>query len=182
MRLSSRADTSYNLYPVVFGITPNATDPSRVTPLSSGVWNYYQWMDIKSTVTVQCNGVKYSRYVFDIYVTSTVYPEGDWIVSLNFQLPYDSLSAQITVKGTSCLPSERFDVESKRCVAICRCGLMSTEQAPICIFSGKHAYMCILLPYVNFISCRLYLQCGHYYKLAPVKKYNCITTVLYGKP
>ena len=141
MRLSSRVDTTYNLYPVVFGITPNATDSSRVAPISSGLWNNYQWMDItkyKSTVTVQCNGIKYSRYVLDIYVTSTVYPEGDWIVSLNFLPPYDSLSAQITVKGTSCLPSERFDVDSKRCVAMCGCGLVTTEQAPICISSGKY--------------------------------------------
>lgn len=142
MRLSSRVATTYNLYPVVFGITPNATNSSRVAPISSGLWNNYQWMDItkyKSTVAVQCsNGIQYSRYVFDIYVTSTVYPEGDWILSLNFLSPYDSLSAQITVKGTSCLPSERFDVDSKRCVAMCGCGLVTTEQAPICIFSGKY--------------------------------------------
>ena len=138
MRLSSRADTTYNLYPVVFGITQVATEPSRVTPVSSGKWDNYQWMNMTRRSTVECNGVKYFRYTFDIYVTSTVYPEGDWIVSLDFQPPYNACTTQITVKGASCLPSERFDVDGKRCVPICGCGLQATEQAPICIISGKY--------------------------------------------
>ena len=141
MRLSSQADANYNLYPVVFGITPNATDSSRITLVPSGKWNGYQLIDMtKYKSTVQCSNkdrVPYSRYVFDIYVTSAVYPVGNWIVSLNFDSPYVAITAQITVKGTSCLPSERFDVASQRCVAICSCGLIATDEAPTCIYIGK---------------------------------------------
>ena len=141
MRLLSYASTTYNLYPVVFGIAPNAADPSRITPVPSGTWNSYQWMDItkykSATLCRAVNGKQYSRYVVDIYVTSTIYPEGDWTISLNFLPPSDTCAAQITVKGTSCIPSERFDVDRKVCVAICGCGLVTTEQFPICVLGGK---------------------------------------------
>ena len=140
IRLSSRADANDNLYPVVFGITPNATDPSRITPVPSGEWNGSQWISITEYRSQQtCSGEQYSQYSVGIYVTSTVYPEGNWTISLNFnyQPPYDL--PPIRVKGTSCLPSERFDVASKRCVVICGCGLIATEEVPItCTLRGKH--------------------------------------------
>ena len=130
--LSSRADSTYKLYPVVFGLTPDATDPIHIVPVPSGEWNSSQLMEVKPNTT-SC----IKKYFVDIYVTSTVYPEGDWRISLNV---LNVTTAQITLKGTPCLPSERFDIASKRCVAICSCGLTSTEQAPICISIGMHLH------------------------------------------
>ena len=140
MRLSSYSDSTDTLIPLVFGLMPNEPAPVSVTPAKSGRYSN-PGSNFIDNPTVLCTG--YVKYALSIYVISPVYQQGDWIVSLDFQRTDSAYTTQIKIKGSSCAPSERFDIQRKICVPICDCGYRVSELSTACTEFGKYISLCI---------------------------------------